>query len=115
LIRSVAVSNDGSSLLFGAIGGENLGSLVAWNQASGQSSIGRYDIGLTRVGFSPDENHIASTAFDNTVVLWDASTGEPREILVSDQRGIDPFAWSADGKLLAAADNSGQILLWELP
>ena len=58
---------------------------------------------------------MTTTAKDNTVVLWDAGTGKARTILASELQGLDAFAWSPDGRMLAAAGNQGAIAVWEIP
>ncbi len=113
--RSASSSPDGTRFAFGAAGIENRGSLVIWEPATGRSVSGSFPLGINRVAFSPDGSAVASTAYDNTVVLWDAATAEATRVLVTDSRGVAPFAWSPDGSMLAAADGDGHILLWELP
>jgi WD40 repeat protein len=112
---SAAVSADGKLFAFGTAGIENRGSVVIWDLETDGSRTGRYAVSIDRVAFSPDGTSVASTALDNTVVLWNVSSGEAETVLVSDSRGIDAFAWSPDGRMLAAADGEGRILLWEMP
>lgn len=114
-IKSAAISWDGTRVALGMIGLENSGGLLIWDLATGRSLVGNYEFPITHVEFSPDGKLIASTAHDNTVVLWDVATGEASAILVSDLEGIDQFVWSPTGRLLAAADEKGTILLWEVP
>lgn len=90
-------------------------SLMIWDTSTGRSTVGDYEVSLSRVVFSPDGTLVASTAFDNTVILWDTVTGEAHHVLASDIRGIRQFAWSPDSRMLAAGDGKGRILLWETP
>lgn len=114
-VISLAVSPDESRFALGMGGFENVGGLLIWNVSTGDSTATGYERGLSHVEFSPDGTQVASTTYDNTVVLWDGITGEANYVLVSDSRGIDQTAWSADGKMLAAGDSEGSILLWETP
>jgi WD40 repeat protein len=114
-ITSAAISADGTRFALSMIGIENRGGLLIWDITDSRSVVGNYQSRLTQVDFSPDGTIVASTANDNSVVLWDANTGEARTILASDLEGINTFAWSPSGRMLAAADKRGTILLWEIP
>jgi WD40 repeat protein len=66
-----------------------------------------------RVAFSPCGKLLAAAGAGAwTIRLWDAETGK----LLRDLRGggrMDDFAWSPDSKHIAAADHSGQVVVWE--
>ena len=114
-ITSAAFSADGTHVALGMIGIENRGSVLIWDIANNLDVVGNYQSRLTQVDFSPDGTIVASTANDNSVVLWDANTGEARTILASDLESINTFAWSPSGRMLAAVEKRGTILLWEIP
>ncbi|MEO7841050.1 MAG: hypothetical protein ABIU06_17050, partial [Anaerolineales bacterium] len=47
---------------------------------------------------------------DNTVILWDLSTGEPARTLKGHTDTVDSVAWSADGQLASGSrDNTVKI------
>lgn len=75
---------------------------------------------INAVAFSPDGNMLASGHSDNTVKLWDVSSGKELKTLSS---GKDPtlgsvssVAFSSDGKTLLALTSAGygQIKLWDI-
>ena len=56
---------------------------------------------------------IATTSYDNTVRLWDASTGTPLVTFTGHKDYPFVAAFSPDGTLLATRDENA-VLLWRL-
>ena len=75
--------------------------------------------GATRLGFSPDGRLLATGTFrSNTIKLWETATGrELRDLSTGGQNtsSLSPvFAFSPDGRLLAAAGSSNSVKIWEV-
>jgi WD40 repeat protein/serine/threonine protein kinase len=62
--------------------------------------------------FSPDGTLAATLGIDATLRLWNPATGKLVRALVGCNAGQHSFAWSADGKQIAVAENS-RVLVWE--
>ncbi|MFQ5923551.1 MAG: WD40 repeat domain-containing protein [Anaerolineales bacterium] len=70
--------------------------------------------GMASVAYSPDGDMLASGGFDNTVQLWDSSTGDLLRMLEGHVGWVESVAFSPDGRLLASAgsDDDGTLRLW---
>ena len=69
------------------------------------------DYAVDSVAFSPDGTRLASGS-DNTVCLWDATTGEVLQTLEGHTGQVESVAFSPDGARLASASDDGTVRLW---
>lgn len=65
------------------------------------------------VAFSPDGKLIASGGDDNTVRLWDASTGKEVRCLKGHKETVCGLAFTPDGKTLLSTDQRNVIFFWD--
>ncbi|MBD2340125.1 hypothetical protein H6G64_24465 [Calothrix sp. FACHB-156] len=64
------------------------------------------------VAFSPDGKTIASASADNTVRLWNASTGKEITTLNGHSDAVYSVAFSPDSKTIASASKDKTVKLW---
>lgn len=116
-VYSVAFSPDGRRLA--AAGGESLDfSVNLWDVASRQPLDlpfkDGHTLAVSSLVFSPDGQTLASGSWDNTIILWDAETGQRRASpLTGHGGGVRSLAFSPDGKVLASGGEDQTIGLWD--
>ncbi|KIJ43482.1 hypothetical protein M422DRAFT_169940, partial [Sphaerobolus stellatus SS14] len=68
---------------------------------------------VTSIGFSPDGTKIVSGSYDNTVRLWDASTGQSLgQPLEGHQAGVTSVEFSPDGTKIVSGSGDNTVRLW---
>ncbi len=69
---------------------------------------------VNSVSFSPDGNTIASGSRDNTIILWDAHTGNHIRTLTGHTRPVESVSFSPDGNTIASGDGfrDNTLRLW---
>jgi WD40 repeat protein len=65
------------------------------------------------VAFSPDGRMVAAGGIDQSIWLWEVSTGKLRAQLEGHHGYIQAVAFSPDGRTLASACNDCTIKLWD--
>jgi WD40 repeat protein len=112
-VRALAFSPDGSKIIIGSVNGsltlfETDGDLIR--------TLAGHSRAVLSASFT-DENTLLSTAFDNTMRVWDLASGfEVRRFDTSDEPTIslNTAAISPDGQLVMTGLSDGRVRVWRL-
>ncbi|MEA5518209.1 CHAT domain-containing protein, partial [Limnoraphis robusta] len=77
------------------------------------NTLGGHVNWVRAVSFSPDGKLLATASGDNTVKLWDASTGKEIKTLTGHTNSVNGVSFSPDGKTLATASGDNTVKLWD--
>ena len=66
------------------------------------------------VSFSPNGRRIASAGDDNTIKLWDSTTGEELRTLVGHAGPVTSVSFSPDGQFIASGSRDRTFKLWDV-
>ncbi len=66
------------------------------------------------VAFSADGQFLLTGGDDNTVRIWETSSGRPHALLRGHSRPVQSCAFSPDGRQVVSVGQEGQIKLWNI-
>ncbi|MBD2181436.1 trypsin-like peptidase domain-containing protein [Planktothrix sp. FACHB-1355] len=81
---------------------------VEANKIAGHSNA------ISSVAISQDGTILASGSMDNTIKIWNRSTGKELRTLTGHTNYINSIAISPDSKILASGANDGTVKIWNL-
>ena len=68
---------------------------------------------IQSTAFSPNNRMLASGSHDNTVRLWNVSSGQPLKTLTGHTGGVHSVVFSPDGNTLASGSRDRTVRLWD--
>lgn len=69
---------------------------------------------INDVTWSPDGSLVATASADYTAIIWEAASGESRQILIGHESTVEAVAWSPDGTRLVTASGDATAIVWDV-
>lgn len=70
--------------------------------------------GYTSVAFNSDGTKIVSGSYDDTIDLWDVSSGEQLDCLKGHSSWVNSVAFSPDGTKIVSCSDDETIKIWDV-
>ena len=113
-VSALAYSPDGRTIATG----NQKKKIQVWHTVTGEElkaiSTG-HRAGVESLVYSPDGSTIATTGGfqDNTVQLWDVTTGKHKTTLIGHTNTVTSVVYSPDGNTIASGSTDGTLRLWD--
>jgi len=89
--------------------------LVDWATGETVKSLEGHNGFIWSADFSPDGKLLATSSADNSIIIWDISSGQPIGPRLSNHGGpVRRVAFSPDGSRLASAGIDNVVFLWDV-
>src|SRR5258705_9805119 len=69
--------------------------------------------GCYSIAFSPDGGQLVSGSSDDTVRLWDISTGALLQVIKGHSSSVQSVTYSPDGRYIASGSHDGTVRIWD--
>jgi WD40 repeat protein/tRNA A-37 threonylcarbamoyl transferase component Bud32/uncharacterized protein YoxC len=93
---------------------EETSSFAGWKEIKILGSIEGHNNIVSSVSLSGDGKYIFSGSYDQTIRIWDFTTGKEIKKLYRIGAGVSELAPTQDGKYVACASTDGKIYLWNI-
>ena len=70
--------------------------------------------GVNSLAFAPDGSWLASAGADNSIIIWQTSSGRQLQALNGHKAYVRSVAISSDGRWLASGSNDRTVKIWEV-
>lgn len=77
-------------------------------------SLAGHTTAVTSVEFAPTGSILATSGVDNTIRVWDASTGRELQRLLGHQDDVLDVSFSPDGSFVATTSYDGSVRIWDI-
>ena len=94
-------------LSFGSSDGPNVENWKAVLSLRGHSA------GIPDLSWSPDDELLASCSLDNTVLIWDVTTGQLKHTLKQHISFVKGVAWDPMGRYFASQSDDRSVIIWD--
>src|SRR5436305_289207 len=85
-----------------------------WRQPRNGATLKGHSDNARSVAYSPGGKTLATPSFDQTIKLWDVTTGQEKTTLKGHTVGVYSVAFSPDGETLASGSGDHTIKLWDV-